>query len=39
MAILGPLSAAVRMAQLEVGTGPAVAYGALAAALFAAYMA
>jgi hypothetical protein len=38
MGILGLVSAAVRMAQVGVATGPAIGYAALAAALFAAYM-
>jgi hypothetical protein len=38
MGILGLLSAAVRMTQVGVGTGPAVGFAALAGALFAAYV-
>ena len=38
MGILGLVSAAVRMTQVGVGTGPAVGYAALAATLFAVYM-
>lgn len=37
MAVLGLVSAAVRMTQREVGTGPAVAAGALTASPSAAY--
>lgn len=38
MGILGLVSAAVRMAQVGVGMGPAVVYAGLAATLFAAYV-
>jgi hypothetical protein len=38
MGILGLVSASVRMAQVGVGTGPAVVYAALAATLVAACM-
>ena len=38
MGILGLVSAAVRMTQVEVATGPAIGYAAFAATLFAAYM-
>ena len=38
MGILGLISAMVRMTQVGVGTGPAIGYAALAAALFAGYM-
>jgi hypothetical protein len=38
MGILGLVSAVARMTQVEVGTGPAIGYAVLAAALFAAYM-
>jgi hypothetical protein len=38
MGILGLVSAAVRMAQVGIGMGPAVVYAGLAATLFAAYV-